>query len=49
MNGGQDQPSLVLPLLSLLEIGGGDCEQVPFQPFVERNSVQLLETSNEGG
>lgn len=43
----QPRPVLVL-LLSLLEIGDGDCTQVPLQPFVERNFVKLPEPSSEG-
>lgn len=34
-------------IISELEVRGGDCGQVPFQPFVERNSIQLSETSSE--
>ena len=39
------QPSPVLVLLPLLEIGGA---QVPLHAFVERNSVKLPENSSEG-
>lgn len=29
------------------KIGGGDCVQVPFQPFIERNAVWFPEPFSE--